>query len=62
MRVIKRLNAPQDDSAPGIFSANYIQHQGPLQVNLGMGFMFNIWECPTCTYLEFHDFEPPALG
>lgn len=28
------------------------------QVNLGHIYAFNVYECPICSYLEFHDSEP----
>ena len=27
-------------------------------VNMGLGYTFEIWECPTCSYIELHDYDP----
>lgn len=44
------------DQTPAVFSANAVVDN---QIILGRGFLFHVYECPTCSYLEFHDYEPP---
>lgn len=55
MRPVGAPGALATDQIPAVFSANAVQNK---RVILGSGYMFHIWECPTCTYLEFHDYEP----
>src|ERR1700694_4410036 len=48
---------PQTYFAPGV---------SPNGIHLGWGFIFEIWRCDRCSYLELHDFpateEKPSPG
>jgi hypothetical protein len=44
-----------DDGRPGVFVAILGTNR---QLDLGRVYSFNIYECPVCSYLEFHDSEP----
>ncbi len=51
-----RMGVAQDpDGSPVVFAA--VNAHGN-QINLGRAFTFHIYECPTCSYLEFHEWEP----
>jgi len=44
-----------DGRDDGVFSATSVVDK---RFNLGQGYLFKIYECPECTYLELHDFVP----
>jgi hypothetical protein len=31
-------------------------------INMGCGFVFEIWQCSKCSYLELHDFKSGRQG
>ncbi len=45
------------DVASVIFAAINVDKSKNL-LNLGRAYEFNVYECPVCSYLEFHDSEP----
>lgn len=42
------------DGNPAAFAAQVINGKA---VQMNQGFTFTIYECPQCTYLEFHDID-----
>lgn len=43
---------------PNLFFVPVILGLG--QVNLGAGYVFELWKCAQCSYIEHHDREPTA--
>jgi hypothetical protein len=45
------------DQITSVFAATYMKDGSP---ESRKAYHFNIYECPRCTYIEFHDYEPAA--
>ena len=45
------------DQMTCVFAATYMKDGSP---ESRKSYHFNIYECPRCTYIEFHDYEPIA--
>ena len=57
MRLIKEI-APGDSNTGAVFGLHAIVRGQPLpRIDMGRTFMVHVYECATCTYLEFHDFD-----
>ena len=53
----KMVAVKDPDGSAATFSAVNVDTSKNF-VNLGRVYIFNIYECPVCSYLEFHDSEP----
>lgn len=49
--------APPNDQSIGFFVPVML---GFGQVNFGAGYVFELWKCTKCSYIEHHDREPTA--
>jgi hypothetical protein len=48
---------PSNDRTIGFFVPVIL---GSGQVNFGAGYVFELWKCAQCSYIEHHDREPMA--
>ncbi|VUX55012.1 protein of unknown function [uncultured Woeseiaceae bacterium] len=53
--LLERVPDPQ----PGVKEASrgyyYVPSVTGYNVNMGLGYSFELWECQTCSYIELHD-------
>ena len=52
-----KLVATQQDGVLVVFGAIHVL-KSENALNLERAYEFNVYECPICSYLEFHDSEP----
>lgn len=56
--LVHKVLARQPGEDEGSTTNFFVPSVNRFNINMGIGYSFEIWECQKCSYLELHDSDP----